>query len=43
MENCGGFVFYNKIYFFTKNQKQIKQPELRDMLRYFHGLSPHSP
>ena len=22
MENCGRFVFYNNIYFFTKNQKQ---------------------
>ena len=22
MKNCGRFVFYNNIYFFTKNQKQ---------------------
>ena len=22
MENCGRFVFYSNIYFFTKNQKQ---------------------
>ena len=30
MENYGPFVFYNNIYFFTKNQKQ-KQPALCDM------------
>ena len=40
MEKCGRFVFYNNIYFFTKNQKQ---PALRDMSRRFHGLYSHRP
>ena len=42
MENYGPFVFYNNIYFFTKNQNQ-KQPALCDMLSHFFGLYSHRP
>ena len=42
MENYGPFVFYNNIYFFTKNQRQ-KQPALCDMLSHFFGLYSHRP
>ena len=33
--------FYNNIFFYEK--PKTKQPALRDMLRYFHGLYSHRP
>ena len=42
MENCGRLGFYNNIYFFYEKPK-TKQPTLRDMLRYLHGLYSHRP
>ena len=43
MENCGRFVFYNKIWVFFYEKPKTKQPALRDMLRHFHGLYSHRP
>ena len=43
MENCGRFVFYNDIYYFTKNQKQNNRHCVRSyIISMVYTLPDHS-